>query len=158
MEIFSMKLEKTAGSCAAFAIGIAQMYLLLFSWAYVAANSPLPSWLIARGVRGFGLSALLWITDFIISVCFCLPAAYLLLKLRPRNLWWHLTLAVIPAFLWQYRLLLSGQPLALSFTSFVPGMFSQLLMLPTAVFVLSHLATSVRPNNSFKPKPLRGSA
>jgi hypothetical protein len=153
-----MKLAKTASSCAAVAIGVAQMYLLLFCWAYIAANSPLSSWLIAHGVLGFGLSALLWISDFTVSVCLCLPAAYLLLRLRPRNLWWHLALAVIPAFLWQSRLLLSGLPLALSFTTFLPGMLSQLLMLPTAVFVLLRITASVAPNNSFKPKPLRGSA
>ena len=153
-----MKLDKVAASFAAVAIGIAQMYLLLFCWTYIAVNSPLPSWRIAHGILGFGLSALLWVADFTVSVGLCLPAAYVLLRLRPRTLWWHLTLAVIPAFLWQYRLLLSGQPQALSFTAFLPGMISQALMLPAAVFVLLCITASVAPNNSFKPKPLRGSA
>ena len=153
-----MLLGRTASACAALAIGIAQMYLLLFSWAYLEAHTSLPSWLLTHGVRGFWFFATLRVFDITWNVCLCLPAAYLLLRLRPRNLWLYLALAVIPAFLWQNRVLLSGEPIALGFTAFLPGMLYELLMLPAAVFVLARVKASVTPNNSFKPKPLRGSA
>ena len=118
----------------------------------------LPSWLIGHGVLGVRLKSLLAVTDFVLSVCLSLPAAYCLIRLRPRNLVLYLGLALIPAFLWQNRLILSGESMGLAFSAFLPGILSELLVLPVAVFVLLRARASVTPNNSFKPKPLRGSA
>ena len=153
-----MTRSKAAAAIAALAIGIAQMYLLTFCWNYIAVYNPLPSWLIGHGVIGSGLKVSLFATDFCLSVLLCIPAAALLLHIRPRHLQLHLPLAVIPACLWQYRLLLSGVAAPVGFTSYLPGMLSQLLVLPVAVGVLLVIRASVAPNNSFKPKPHRGSA
>ena len=153
-----MKLQRAASCFAALATGIVQMYLLAFCWAYIAIYNPLPSWLIAHGVHGVSLKSLLFLTDFVLSLCLSLPAAYCLIRLRPRNLALYLALAVIPAFLWQNRLLLGGEPMPLDFSAFLPGILAELLVLPVAVFVLLRARASVTPNNSFKPKPLRGSA
>ena len=153
-----MKLQRTASCFAALAIGIGQMYLLVFCWAYIAIYNPLPSWLIAHGILGTSLKSLLFVTDFVLSVCLSFPAAYCLIRLRPRNLALYLGLAIVPEFLWQNRLFLGGEPMPLDFSAFLPGMLSELLVLPVAVFVLLRTGASVTPNNSFKPKPLRGSA
>ena len=153
-----MKLQRTASCFAALAIGIVQMYLIVFCWAYIAIYNPLPTWLIAHGIHGASLKSLLFVTDFVLSLCLSLPAAYCLIRLRPRNLALHLGLAIIPALLWQYRLLLGGEPMPLDFSAFLPGILSEILVLPVAVFILLRIRASVTPNNSFKPKPLRGSA
>jgi hypothetical protein len=153
-----MKLQTTASCFTALAIGIVQMYLLVFCWAYIAIYNPLPSSLIAHGVHGTSLQSLLFVIDFLLSLCLSLPAAYCLIRLRPRNLALYLGLAIVPAVLWQNRLLLGGEPMPLGFSAFLPGLLSELLVLPAAVFVLLRTRASVTPNNSFKPKPLRGSA
>ncbi len=150
-----MKLDRTAAVFAALAIGVAQMYLLAVCWSYIAIHNPLPSWLIGQGVRGIGFKASLFVTDFAISVLLCIPAAALILRLRPRNLFFHLLLAIIPPLLWQNRLLLGGEPTPVSFTNYLPGLLSELFVLPIAVLILLRIKASVAPNNSFKPNLLR---
>jgi hypothetical protein len=153
-----MKIGKVSAALAAFAIGICQMYLLLFCWMYIQLYSPVLPWLIGHGVVGVGLRLLLFVTDSILSIVLSIPAAALLLWLRPRNLWLHLPLAVLPSFLWQNRLLLSGISAPIGFAKFLPGILSELFVLPVAVFVLLRISAPVSPNKSFKPNPLRGSA
>jgi len=95
-----MKLPRLATSiAAALLIGIVQTYLLVLCWAYIAMYTPLPQWLLGQGVSGPAFRAVVFATDFVISVLLSVPAAFLLCKLRPRKLFVYLVLAVIPGFL-----------------------------------------------------------
>ena len=92
------------GIAAAVAIGIAQTLLMLYCWAYIAAYTPLPHWLLSLGIHGTFFYTLVFIADFLTSVVLCLPAAAVLRQLRPKRLPIYLVAAVIPGVLWQYRL------------------------------------------------------
>lgn len=122
---------------ASVVIGIAQMFLLLFCWAYIAAYTPLPRWFISLGIHGTPLHALLFVLDFLVSVALCLPAAFALWQLRPRNLPVYLAAAVLPGFIWQYRLVFQDPSTFSQFSLFVPGIVSALLVLPAAVAIIS---------------------
>ena len=122
-------------TAVALAVGILQTILLLYLWGYIAIYSPIP-WLVAHGVTGLSLRGILSIVDWLINIFLCLPAAYILCKLRPRKLPLYLILAVVPGFLWQYRLVFV-QPAAFSnFTAFLPGILSAVFMLPVATAIV----------------------
>ncbi|WP_457098136.1 hypothetical protein [Lysobacter sp. P5_B9] len=154
-----MRLQTLSTSAAvALLVGLAQHFVLLFCWAYIAAYSPLPRWLVELGLRGSAFRAILLPADFITSVVISLPAAYALLKLRPNKLWLYLLFAVIPSFVWQ-NFGLIGDPMLGQF----PGMIAldwaaELFALPVAALILGFALNRGASNNSFKPKPLRGSA
>ena len=148
----------TTSVAAALVIGIVQAYLLILCWAYIAMYTPLPQWLIAHGVTGTSLRAVLFATDFSISVLLSIPAAFLLCVLQPRQLVLYLLLAVVPGFLWQYSNLLEDTSVLNDWQLFLPGALSFVLALPVAAFIAQRTKPWVAPNNSFKPKPLRGSA
>ena len=117
----------------ALAVGVLQTILLLYSWDYLAVHSPIPSWLATHGVTGFSWKAILYAQDWLINITLCLPAAYVLCKLRPRKIFVYLVLAVVPSFLRQNRLLFVG-PAALSNTmAFLPSILLTAFMLPVAV-------------------------
>ena len=120
---------------AAAVIGLAQMFVLLYCWNYIAAYSPLPHWLLSLGVMGFPFRALLFALDFIVSVALCLPAAFALCQLRPRRLLVYLIVAVVPGFIWQYSLFFQNPSAFHDFGKFIPGIVSALFMLPAATFV-----------------------
>lgn len=154
-----MKLQTLTTSIpAALLIGIAQTYLLVLCWAYIAMHTPLPQWLVGQGVTGTAFRGALFAADFIVSVLLSLPAAFLLCKLRPRKLALYLVLAVLPGFLWQYRTVLGDGTSLRDWALYLPGAFSALFMLPVAAFIMRRANPSGAPNNSFKPKPLPGSA
>ena len=148
----------TASVAAALLIGIVQTYLLVLCWAYIAMYTPLPQWLIAQGATGATLRAVLFATDFSISVLLSAPAAFLLCVLQPRKLLLYLLLAVLPGFVWQYSNVLGDTTLLKDWRLFLPGALSALLALPVAALIVQRAKPRVAPNNSFKPKPLRGSA
>jgi hypothetical protein len=117
----------------ALALGALQTILLLYSWNYLAVYSPIPSWLVTHGITGFSWKAILYAQDWLINIMLCLPAAYVLCKLRPRKIFVYAVLAVVPSFLWQYRLVFVD-PAAFSNTmAFLPGILSTAFMLPAAV-------------------------
>ena len=147
----------TTSVAAALLIGIVQTYLLVLCWAYIAMYTPLPQWLVAQGVTGNTHRTVMFATDFSISVLLSLPAAFLLRALRPRKLLLYLLLAVLPGFVWQYSNVL-GDATLLRNWRFLPGILSALLALPVAALIVQRAKPGVAPNNSFKPKPLRGSA
>jgi len=152
-----MKLPRLAISIAtALLIGIVQTYLLVLCWAYIAVYTPLPQWLLGQGVSGRAFRAVVFATDFVISVLLSVPAAFLLCKLRPRKLFVYLVLAVIPGFLWQYSNVLGDATLLRDWPLYLPGALSALLMLPVAVLIVQWARQGTAPDNSFKPKPLRG--
>jgi hypothetical protein len=120
----------------ALAVGILQTILLLYLWTYIAAYSAVSPWLVAHGVTSLSLPWTLSMVDSLINILLCLPAAYILCKLRPRKLPLYLILAVVPGFLWQYRLVFV-QPAAFSnFTAFLPGILSAVFMLPVATAIV----------------------
>jgi hypothetical protein len=120
----------------ALGVGVVQLVLLGFAWGYIAAYSPLPQWLISHGILGATLYAIVFISDSIFNVVLCLPAAYVLCRLRPRNITLYLLLAVLPGFVWQYRLVFTDPSAFSQVSLFVPGALSALLMLPAAVFIV----------------------
>jgi len=128
---------------AAVAIGVAQTFLLLYCWAYIAAYTPIPHWFLSLGIRGTLFYALLFVIDFLTSVVLCLPAALAIHQLRPRKMSAYLIAAVVPGFLWQYRLFFQDPAAFREFGPFIPGILSALLVLPAAVAVLSRVRKSV---------------
>jgi hypothetical protein len=120
----------------ALAVGILQTFLLQYFDAYISAYSPVPIWLASHVVTSFFLLLLLSLYIWTASILPCLPAAYILCKLRPRKLFVYLILAVVPSFLWQHRLLFS-EPARFShfmviFDSILPALF----MLPAAAAII----------------------
>ena len=138
----------------ALAIGALQTYALLFCWAYIAAYTPVPSWLLGLGLSGIGLRLALVPIDLAIAAVLCIPGALAITWLRPRRIALYLTLAVLPSFAW-LNLNLIGNPLFAEFaTSFAIGWIGQLLPLPLAAWLVQRMREA--PNNSFKGMPLRG--
>lgn len=134
-------------SVLALLIGLAHTLFIIMCWAYIAVHSPLPSWLMAQGITGQPLHVVLFVTDLLVNVLLCLPAAYLLCKLKPFKLVLYLVLAILPGFLWQYSGLLTG-PLPPSLLALVPGMLLALLPLPITVLLIHFsFAHSGAPNN-----------
>jgi hypothetical protein len=120
----------------ALGVGVVQLVILGFAWSYIATYSPLPQWLISNGILGATLYVIVFISDSIFNVALCLPAAYVLCRLRPRNITLYLLLAVLPGFVWQYRLVFTDPSAFSQVSLFVPGALSALLMLPAAVFIV----------------------
>ena len=125
-------------------IGAAQMVLLMWCWAYIAAYNPMAFWLIGHGVRGAALYALVFPVDFLVNVLLCLPAAFLLRKLRPARIWLYLALAVLPPFLWTNRLVPDSPHLAQMSWIFLSGWVNELLALPAAAWLLHVLSGTSR--------------
>jgi len=117
----------------ALAVGVLQTILLLYSWSYLAVHSPIPSWLATHGATGFSWKAILYAQDWLINITLCLPAAYVLCKLRPRKIFVYLVLAVVPSFLWQHRLVFADPAAFSNVMAFLPGILLTAFMLPVAV-------------------------
>jgi hypothetical protein len=120
----------------AFIIGIVQLFVLDYCWRFISMYSQLPTWAIESGIRGASFSIFFFITDLLLNIIICLPAAYALCKLRPQKLLVYLPLAVIPGFLWQYRLVFTDPSAFYNWTVFAPGAFSAIFMLPIAVLII----------------------
>ena len=147
-----MKLQGISISIsAAILIGLAQTFLVTWCWAYIGMYTPLPRWLIEQGITGSSLRAILFVSGFVVSVLLCVPAALLLYRLRPKKLWLYLALAVLPGFLWEYRIVLGDSTLHRHWDLFLPGALATLFMLPVAAFVVQRAMSRSAPNNSFKP-------
>ena len=117
----------------ALAVGILQTILLLYAWDYLAVHSPIPSWLATHGVTGFSWKVILYAQDWLINITLCLPAAYVLCKLRPRKIFVYLVFAVVPSFLWQHRLVFVDPAAFTNTMAFLPGILLTAFMLPVAV-------------------------
>jgi hypothetical protein len=120
----------------ALAVGILQTILLLYLWTCMATYSPVSTWLVSHGVTGLSLRRIVFIVDWLINISLCLPAAYVLCKLRPRKLPVYLIFAVVPSFLWQYRLVFIEPAAFSNFTAFLPGILSAVFMLPVATAIV----------------------
>jgi hypothetical protein len=95
-------------------------------------------------------------TDMLIGIVISLPAALALLKLRPPKLRVYILLAVVPSFVWFNYWLINARDIGSSLKVAAIGWPVELLALPAAVWFLHHLFAPQAPNNSSKPKPLRG--
>ena len=126
----------------AIVIGVVQKLLLGLLWAYIAIYNPLPRWLVHKGITGTSYYVAVDLADLAINVVLCLPAAYVLCKLRPRNLHVYVPLAVAPGFIWQFWGPLVGVPLGVPWTAFIPGMLLALFTLPIAVFFVRRQSVS----------------
>ena len=117
-------------------IGIAQLFLLSYCWLFIAAYSPFPNWVLEAGIRGAAFHIVFFTYDLLVNVVLSLPAAYALCKLRPNKLLVYLPFAVIPGFIWLYRLAFTSPYSFDSWTLFLPGAFSTIFMLPIAVLII----------------------
>jgi hypothetical protein len=133
--VLASKLNLSLPVVLAALIGVAQMYFLVFFWTYFSIYSPLPHWLKSLGMRGSPFFATIFVADLLVNVALCLPAAYGLCRLKPRRLVLYLALAIIPGFLWQYRLFFGDASLFNDWVIFVPGVFMSLIPLPFAALV-----------------------
>ena len=59
-------------------IGVLLAYALLWCWAYLAPNNPLPGLLARSGVGSDGTWLVLTASDFLMNIIMCLPAAWAL--------------------------------------------------------------------------------
>lgn len=140
---------------ASVVIGVFLAYALLWCWAYIAANNPLPGLMARIGLRGNGAWLALAATDFLMNITMCLPAGWALNSLGKTLLPINTLLAAI-AFAITSSFLV-GLPLQ-EMTPRIGIQYSLLLAsLPVAAWIVSRLRGNA-PSNSFKPPPLRGMA
>jgi hypothetical protein len=121
-------------------IGLVQTAFLVFLWVFISVYTPVPHWLSSLGLRGAPHLAIQDALDFIVNVLLCLPAAFVISRLRPRKALLYLAVAVIPGFVWQYSYLFQHPPAMHELGSFVPGILSALLMLPVAALLVMRKA------------------
>jgi hypothetical protein len=121
---------------AAALLGIVQMYLLTILWGYISAYTPLPRWLLTLGLKGTALHTVVFLSDSLLNVIFCLPAAYAICRLKPPRLTVYLILAIVPGFIWQCRLFFTDTSLLKNWAMFVPGVLLALVPLPLAALLL----------------------
>lgn len=131
---------------AAVLIGLVQMFFLVWLWGYITIYTPIPNWLHTLGVRGSVLHIVVFLSDALSSIVFCLPAAYALCRLKPPMLFIYLILAIVPGFIWQYRLFIVDPLLFKLWTLFVPGVLLTLLPLPVAALAMRRALSPNSPN------------
>ena len=144
-------------SISALVIGLLQFSLIVFCISFFALHFPISAWLAHNGFGGTKLLLGVTVVEFPMHVVLWLPAGYLLLRLRPLPLWVYLALALVPTWVWINRLVLfQGEfsPIGSMLLSWVPELVAPVV----ATLVVAKLIRPQMPNNSFKPKPLRGSA
>jgi hypothetical protein len=129
-------------------IGAVHTYLLAWAWVYISIHTPWPHWLASHGATGASFQGTLFFTDFLTNMALCVPAAYLLCKLRPGKLWLYLVAAILPGILWQYRLVLGDITLLSSWHLFLSGVLLALLPLPATALLIRRFVTDA-PNSSF---------
>lgn len=137
----------------ALAIGVIHAILLTMVWALALVYiSPIP-FLADLGLSRISIHTVVWIKDMLINILLSFPAAFLITRLRPRNLPLYVFVAVIPMFMWQYRgvFIAEASPIA-NWIAYFPGMAMTLLMLPLALAVLAWFSNTRGPNNVFKRK------
>jgi len=116
----------------------AQLYLqtyFIYEWLFANTNEENYSFLT------FGFS----LYDLLINTILTIPFAIFAVKLLPgKSLWPALTISVIIAFIWQYRLVLSSSNEFISFFSLpglgvYTGIFYTLFSMPIITFIVKKL-------------------
>lgn len=131
-------------------IGVAQMYLLTILWGHISAHNPFPRWLFTLGLKGSVLHTVVFLSDALLNVILCLPAAYALCRLKPPRLLVYLIVAIVPGFLWGYRLFFTDASLVRYWPMFIPGLLLALLPLPLAALLVRRVLVHRTPNNSWR--------
>jgi len=111
------------------------MYLLLWAWLYIGIHSPVLRFLVSHEITGAAFWAILYPLDTLTNMLLCIPAAYLLCKLRPSKLGLYLIVAILPSFLWLYRLLLGSTVPGGDWLVFLPGALMTVLPLPVTSLI-----------------------
>jgi len=125
---------------ASLLLGAVQFLALNYFWTVMTLYVQHVPWLLAHGITGTSLGVSLLFFDSTVNLALCLPAAFVLCALRPQRIALYLALAVLPAFLWQYRLFLTNPTLWDNWAIFVPGALAAALTLPVAVLLAMWLA------------------
>ena len=135
---------------AALLVGLVQAYFLIQCWAYLNVHSPLLRWLINLGLRGTELRAILLPIDLFINVILSLPAAFVLIKLRPARISFYVLCAAVPSSTWLNRMLVGNMYFGQLFEQFFLGWLPAIMALPVAAWLLWLVTKPSLPNNSFK--------
>ena len=130
-------------------LGVAQPYVFLVSWPYVTAYDPVPAQLLELGLRGNTLYVACYLFDLMINTLLAVPVALVLVALRPQKTWFYAGVCFSAALVW-LRTVFDA--------SFLWQSLSPLLGIPLSTWAVSFWRSKPAPNNSFKPKPLQGSA
>ena len=146
-----MKLQTmTVSAVAAFLLGLLQAYLLILCWGYINSYSSTPHWLIGLGLHGASLSYTLLCLGLIINMLLSLPAAFVLLNLRPARFSQYVSLAVLPSSAWLNRMLVNRMYDGNFFGPLPLGWLPATLALPVAAWLLWLVSRHRSPINSFK--------
>ena len=121
---------------AAMLIGVAQMLLLQYFLSFSFLLRPFWRWVHASEIIDPWLTVISISLDLFINFIICLPAAYLICKLRPQKLWLYVLVAVVPEFFWTTRLVFTSYPIIENFRFLVPSIYFFLTTLPFAVLVV----------------------
>ncbi len=131
-----MKKQLTASIVISLVLGYAQFAMLVFLWSFIARYSPLVKWCVAIGLHRASIHAVVYVADLLTNIVLSLPAAWVLVILRPPKLALYLALAVLPVFL------LTNAPLFFDHvfsTMVLLAWTNELAALPIAAYLLRTL-------------------
>lgn len=135
---------------AAAVLGLVQTYFAVVCWSAIGLYTPVPAWFIEQGLRGGAFRAAMVAVDFVTNVVLSVPAAFLLLQLRPARLRLYLAAAVLPSFAWLNQNLLDTPSLGFLAVSW-PLL---LLPLPLAAWLLRRwMPQAPRSSGGVPPLP-----
>ena len=113
----------------ALGVGLVHYFALAYLWGHISVYSPIPTWLRSSTLRATSREEVLFVCDLLTNAVLSIPAAIILSALRPRNLPLYLTVAIVPSFVWNYRLVLFT-PMPVGLTVFIPGILMYVTILP----------------------------
>ncbi len=135
-------------------IGLIQLFMTNnygLDWFY-AHYSPL-TWLLNQGVDGVHLQVMSYLFEFAMLLILSIPAAFLLVQLRPMKAFFYLLLVLFPGFIWlnvtgwsAYWLGSVSVNAWLSFVTYTWTLW--FLPLPIMFFVIRRFRGRVSPNKS----------
>ena len=132
---------KSISIFGAFIVGVVQQFFLSMSWT-ILGTWPLRA-ILSLGPSPGAFRVVTTVSDVIINLVLSLPAAYVLCSLRPKNLLpLYLALAVIPVFVWNYRLVFTDPDSFADWAAFLPGIVISLVVLPIAALLMRKLVLS----------------
>ena len=119
------------------------MYFQAYAWNYLTMFT-------TNRIIGVNNGSYGHLVDTFLNIMLCLPAALALCLLQPRKLLLYTALAVLPCFVWQYRLFITDTTLFMQWRSFIYGALSVLLTLPITVLIVHFGLNLVKPNYAIK--------
>ena len=146
-------MTRTAQALLSVLVGAAYAPAWLWLLSHFIAATPHLSWLIDLGLRGNAIRITSGAIDLIVNIALALIPAFALVKIN-ENRKIGAALAVI-AWICTLSVLTRDNFVANLFKT--PSMILLVAAMPIAVFIVGKIIAR-RPNNSFKPTPLRGAA